>query len=64
MLRQCAEEIEAEKATDDVTKERVKNMLQFVETTSEWYEKIRDMPTSTLKKIMKLGSGIAKLIKK
>ncbi|NOX69591.1 MAG: GbsR/MarR family transcriptional regulator [Gammaproteobacteria bacterium] len=64
MLRQCVEEINAEKGTDDTTKERVRNMLQFVETTSEWYEKIRDMPTPTLQKIMKLGGGIAKFIKK
>lgn len=64
MLRQCAAEIEAESGTDDTTKERVKNMLQFVETTSEWYEKIREMPTPTLQKVMKMGAGIAKFIKK
>ena len=64
MLRQCAAEIEGEKVTDDATKERVRNMLQFVETTSEWYEKIRDIPTPTLQKLMKLGAGIAKFIKK
>ena len=64
MLKQCAKESEAEKNTDETTKERVRNMLQFVETTSEWYEKIREMPTPTLQKIMKLGAGIAKLIKK
>ncbi len=64
MLRQCAEEIDAEKGTDETTKERVRNMLQFVETTSEWYEKIREMPTPTLQKIMKLGAGIAKFIKR
>ena len=64
MLKQCAKEIEAEKNTDETTKERVRNMLQFVETTSEWYEKIREMPTPTLQKIMKLGAGIAQLIKK
>ena len=64
MLRKCAAEIEEEKNTDDIIKERVKNMLQFVESTSEWYEKIRDIPTSTLQKLMKLGAGIAKFIKK
>jgi DNA-binding transcriptional regulator GbsR (MarR family) len=64
MLRQCAAEIEGEKLTDDTTKERVRNMLKFVETTSEWYEKIRDIPTPTLQKLMKLGAGIAKFIKK
>jgi DNA-binding transcriptional regulator GbsR (MarR family) len=64
MLRQCAAEIDGEKLTDETTKERVRNMLKFVETTSEWYEKIRDIPTPTLQKLMKLGAGIAKFIKK
>ena len=64
MLRQCAAEIDEEKLTDETTKERVRNMLKFVETTSEWYEKIRDIPTPTLQKLMKLGAGIAKFIKK
>jgi DNA-binding transcriptional regulator GbsR (MarR family) len=64
MLRQCAAEIDKEKLTDDTTKARVRNMLKFVETTSEWYEKIRDIPTPTLQKLMKLGAGIAKFIKK
>jgi hypothetical protein len=39
-------------------------MLSFVETTSNWYEQIRDIPTSTLTKLMKLGKGITKLVKK
>jgi DNA-binding transcriptional regulator GbsR (MarR family) len=64
MLRTCAAEVEAEKDTDPVTKERIRNMLGFVETTSNWYEQISDIPTSTLTKIMKLGKGITKLVKK
>ena len=36
-------------------------MLRFVETTSEWYEEIADIPTPTLTKLMKLGKGITKL---
>jgi hypothetical protein len=39
-------------------------MLVFVETTSDWYEQIRDIPTMTLTKLMKLGQGITKFIKK
>lgn len=64
MLRSCAKEIKAEKTTDDITKERVTNMLAFVETTSEWYDKIRDVPTPTLQKLMKLGASITKFVKK
>ena len=48
--------------THPVTKERIHNMLEFVETTSGWYEQISDMPTSTLRKLMKLGRKITKLV--
>jgi len=63
MLQKCAAEVEKEKQTDDITKERIKNMLKFFETTSDWYEQIQEIPTPTLKKIMKLGRGITKLIR-
>lgn len=63
MLRSAAEEVEQEADTHPVTKERMRNMLEFVETTSNWYEQIRDIPTSTLTKLMKLGKGITKLAK-
>jgi DNA-binding transcriptional regulator GbsR (MarR family) len=62
MLRSVAEEVDGEADTDPVTKERIRNMLDFVETTSDWYEQIHEIPTSTLKKLMKLGRGITKLV--
>ena len=64
MLRDCAAQVEKERGTDPVTKERIRNMLEFVETTSSWYEQIRDIPTTTLTKLMKLGKGITRLVKK
>ncbi|HSM30059.1 MAG TPA: ArsR family transcriptional regulator, partial [Woeseiaceae bacterium] len=64
MLRSCAAEVETESDTDPVTRERIRNMLEFVESTSDWYEQIRDIPTSTLTKLMKLGKGITGLVKK
>jgi DNA-binding transcriptional regulator GbsR (MarR family) len=63
MLRTAAEEVDAETDTHKVTKERIHNMLDFVETTSTWYEQIHDIPTSTLHKLMKLGKKITKLAK-
>jgi DNA-binding transcriptional regulator GbsR (MarR family) len=62
MLRSVAEEVDREADTDAVTKERIRNMLDFVETTSDWYEQIHEIPTSTLKKLMKLGRGITRLV--
>lgn len=64
MLRSCAQQVDAENDTDAITKQRIANMLTFFETTSVFYEEINDIPTSTLIKIMKLGKGITRLVKK
>jgi DNA-binding transcriptional regulator GbsR (MarR family) len=64
MLKDVAVEVDSEDQTDPVTKERIQNMLQFVETTSDWYENIQAVPTPTLQKLMKLGTGITKALKK
>jgi len=63
MLRTCATEVENEKDTDPITKERIRNMLGFVESTSEWYDKISEIPTEKLQKLMKLGAGIARYVR-
>ncbi|MGI9265410.1 MAG: GbsR/MarR family transcriptional regulator [Gammaproteobacteria bacterium] len=64
MLRKCADEVANEAQTDEITKARIQNMLQFVETTSDWYEQIKEVPTSTLTKLMKLGRGITRFVAK
>ena len=64
MLRNCAAEVADEKETDDITKERIRNMLRFVETTSAWYEQIQEIPTPMLQKIMKLGAKITNVVEK
>ena len=64
MLRQCVSEVEQESQTDDITKERIRNMLEFIGSTNTWYEKIRSISTSTLQKLMKLGTTITKLVSK
>lgn len=64
MLRNCAAEVENETNTDEVTKERIRDMLKFFETTSDWYEQVQEIPTPTLQKIMKLGRGITKVVPK
>ena len=64
MLRKCADEVANEAQTDEITKARIQNMLQFVETTSDWYEQIKEVPTSTLTKLMKLGRSITRFVSK
>jgi len=64
MLQTTAREVLDEEETDPITKQRIQNMLDFVTTTSEWYEQVRDIPTPTLTKLMQLGSKITKLVKR
>ncbi|MDJ0918591.1 MAG: GbsR/MarR family transcriptional regulator [Woeseiaceae bacterium] len=64
MLKSCVADIETESDTDPVTKERVRNMLEFVQTTSTWYEDVREIPSPTLMKIMRLGRSITKFVGK
>jgi len=64
MLRTTAREVLEEEQTDAITKQRIQNMLEFMETTSEWYEQIRDIPTPTLTKLMQLGKSITRLVKR
>jgi len=64
MLQTTAREVLDEDETDPITKQRIQNMLDFVTTTSEWYEQVRDIPTPTLTKLMQLGSKITKLVKR
>lgn len=64
MLKGCAAEVENEKETDPLTKQRIRNMLEFVESTSRWYEEISTVPTGTLTRLMALGKRITKIVKK
>jgi DNA-binding transcriptional regulator GbsR (MarR family) len=61
MLRECI--VEAEQAkTDKYTSDRLRNLVDFFETTSAWYGQVRSWPTSALSKFVKLGDNIRKLI--
>ena len=64
MLRGCASEVDNEEETDPITKERIRNMLEFVDSTSQWYEEISGVPTATLTKLMAMGKRITKLVSK
>jgi DNA-binding transcriptional regulator GbsR (MarR family) len=61
MLRECISEAEQAKA-DKYTSERLRNLVDFFETTTAWYGQVRSWPTSALSKFVKLGDKIRKLI--
>ncbi len=63
MLRQCAIDAEDDRTTDREVRLRIGDMLNFMESTTEWYQQMRAMPQSKLVSLMKLGARIAKFVK-
>ena len=64
MLKECSIEIENEDGVAQTTRERIHNMLSFVQSINDWYEKIKSISNATLKKIIHLGNAITKLVGK
>ena len=61
-LRGCVEMARNDKSFDPVVERRLSEMLEFVERTGRWYEQMIALPRSKIATLMKLGSGIARLL--
>jgi DNA-binding transcriptional regulator GbsR (MarR family) len=62
MLRDCADQADADTATDEAVKTRITTMLAFIEDLGSWYDQMRRLPKSTLHTIVRLGARVAQLI--
>lgn len=62
LLKQCAEEAEADRATDPEVKARIEQMLVFVDTLNRWYEDVRRLPRPVLTALVKMGAKVARLV--
>jgi DNA-binding transcriptional regulator GbsR (MarR family) len=60
MLRECLTEAGQEK--DAYTRDRLRDLRDFFETTTGWYEQVRRWPSSALAKFAKLGDKALKLL--
>jgi DNA-binding transcriptional regulator GbsR (MarR family) len=63
MLHECIAEAEKDKASDEYTVARLRDLRDFFETTSAWYVQIRQWPTSAIVKFVKLGDKVLKVLK-
>jgi DNA-binding transcriptional regulator GbsR (MarR family) len=61
-LRECQVLLANDTETPKVVRERIVAQLEFVESLTDWYERISTLPRKTLLKMMKLGEKIAKVI--
>jgi DNA-binding transcriptional regulator GbsR (MarR family) len=62
VLRDCLIEIEKEKKDDAYTEQKLRELHDFFEVTTDWYAQIRQWPTGTLTKFVKLGDKVRKLL--
>jgi DNA-binding transcriptional regulator GbsR (MarR family) len=62
MLRECIVEAEKDKATDEYTEQKLRELNDFFATTTAWYVQVRQWPTSAMIKFVKLGDRVVKLL--
>jgi DNA-binding transcriptional regulator GbsR (MarR family) len=61
-LRECVELSRDDKGVDPVVQLRLRDMLEFIERVSRWYDQMIALPRSTIATLMKLGGGITRLL--
>ena len=62
VLHECMVEAEKDRATDEYTEARLRELYKFFETTTAWYAHVRLWPTATLLKFMKTGDRVLKIL--
>jgi DNA-binding transcriptional regulator GbsR (MarR family) len=61
-LRECVELTRDDKNVDPVVQVRLREMLDFIDRLSRWYDQMIALPRSKITSLMRLGSGIARLL--
>src|SRR5437660_397057 len=60
MLRECVEELDKVKPGDPALRQRVLEMLTFVEALTSLYEEIHRLPTGAVRNLLKMSGKIRK----
>jgi DNA-binding transcriptional regulator GbsR (MarR family) len=61
-LAQCVEEAKADPTTPRDAAERMEAVLEFLGTTSLWYDQVKTLPPPVLQKLVKLGAKVARFV--
>ena len=61
-LRDCVEMSRDDKTVDPVVQLRLREMLDFIERLSRWYDQMIALPRSTIVTLMRLGGGVSRLL--
>lgn len=58
VLRECVLDSEQDQQTPAEVKQRIKEVLEFMETLDTWHSQIKGLPKTTLLKLIKLGAKV------
>jgi DNA-binding transcriptional regulator GbsR (MarR family) len=61
-LRRALDELEGSKPGDRFTRERLQELLEFFETTTELYDELRHLPVSALRSVARMRGRVRKLL--
>ena len=61
-LRACVAEAEGDARVDPVARERLREMLEFIETMNRWYQQMLAVPKPQLVTLIKMGAKVTKLL--
>lgn len=62
-LRECVEELKAAGSAESVTRDRLLEMLDFLDTLTSLYEEIHRMPTGALRGLLKVRGKVKRLLR-
>jgi DNA-binding transcriptional regulator GbsR (MarR family) len=62
VLRECMAELEKAKPADPVTRQRLGELSDFIESTTAWFDEIRGFSAVSLRRIIRMGSKVGKLL--
>lgn len=62
VLKTCVEDAHKDKGTPKDAEARMTEMLDFLTELSGWYEQVKGIPGPTLKKLMRMGVKVAKIV--
>lgn len=62
VLRQCVLDANNDKAIHPEVKQRIQDMLSFLELAGNWYTELKQVPRPMLMRMMKLGAKIAGML--
>ena len=62
LLHECIAEAAKNPATDPYTEQKLRELAEFFDTTTAWYDQIRQWPTGALTKFVKAGDKVRKFL--